>query len=271
MQHEVNTIWSNEKNPSAFGVTETVPQWMNLKDSSTLRPSLSEDSDYMYHYVDYPDNMSDTSASTSPSIVSTVSLPTQTVKIIHPPSQTRKNVTSAGTRDPTTPPPPSHSSIDFTVFDFPLFKWVHPNRKAERKESSFASYRSDHRGRNRSFPPTEPEIHRGGFEPLPRAESGFKPIPDPRLLLYERHENTSRSNGTAAPREGRPRKNGNNSSNNNNTVIRVEKTVAGPIGKARTKFREKEQVSTAASILDRSADRSAFEPRKMSANINRTR
>jgi len=235
---------------------------MNLKDPSTQRPSVSQDSDYLYEYLDYRDNMSDTSASTpSPSSASTISVPTQTVKIIHPQKhQTQKNATSPGKRNPTIPPSPSSSG--FTFFGLPLPNlnfnlWGHSSRKAERKESG----RSEHRGRHRFFPPTEPEIHRGGFVPLPRAQSGFVPIPDPRLA-YEKQE-TSRSNDTLTPQEKHPRESG------NSTVTRVEKTISA-IGKPRTSFRQKQESSTAL-ILDSSAGSNAFELRKISVNINKTR
>lgn len=262
------------KNSSAFGVTETVPLWMNLKDSLTQRPSVSQDSDYFYEYLDYQDNMSDTSASTPSSGVSTVSVPTQTVKIIHPPSQTQKhqtqkNVTLPGKRNPMIPASPSSSG--FTFFGLPLPNlnfnlWGHSGRKAARKESSSDAGRSpEHRGRYRSFLPTEPEIHRGGFVPLPRAQSGFVPIADPRLM-YEKnakHGNISRSNGVPVSQEERPRKSG------NNTVIRVEKTVS-TTGKPRTNFRKKEESSTV-SILDRTITSNFLEPRNISTNVNRIR
>lgn len=50
------------------------------------------------------------------------------------------------------------------------------------------------RGRYRNFPPTEPEIHRGGFVPLPRAQGGFVPMVDPRL--EEKYNNRTTDNGT---------------------------------------------------------------------------
>lgn len=53
-------------------------------------------------------------------------------------------------------------------------------KKADRKDDATASSRPG-RGRYRNFPPTEPEIHRGGFVPLPRGHGGFVPIVDPRL------------------------------------------------------------------------------------------
>lgn len=246
---------------------------MNLKDSSTQKPSVSQDSDYVYEYLDYQDNGSDTSTSASPSSVSTISVPTQTVKIIHPPSQMQKhqiqkNETSPVKKNPMMPPSPSSSG--FTFFGLPLPSmsfdlWGNSKRKAERKESSSTSDRPS-RGRYRSFPPTEPEIHRGGFVPLPRAQSGFVPITDPRLM-YEKHEarreNISKSlspSSTQTPEE-RPRKSG------NSTVIRVEKIVPRT-GKPRTSLREREELSTA-STFDRSTSSSNFNSRKISPDVNK--
>ncbi|XP_072767715.1 uncharacterized protein Atk isoform X2 [Anoplolepis gracilipes] len=253
-------------------VTETVPLWMNLKDSSTQKPSVSQDSDYLYEYIDYQDNGSDTSTSASPSSVSTISVPTQTVKIIHPPSQTQqhqRNETSPLKKNPMIPPSPSSSG--FTFFGLPLPSmsfdlWGNSKRKADRKESSLMSNRPS-RGRYRSFPPTEPEIHRGGFVPLPRAQSGFVPIVDPRLM-YEKQEmkreNVSKSlsaNSTQMLEEKRPRKSG------NNTITRVEKIVART-GKPRTNSREREELTTA-STFDRSTSSNNFNSRTILPDVNK--
>ncbi|XP_077257445.1 artichoke [Temnothorax americanus] len=250
---------------SAFGITETIPLWMNLKDSSTQKPSVSQDSDYFYQYVDYQDNGSDTST-LLPS-VSTISAPTQTVKIIHPPPSTQKhqkNATSPIKKNPMMPPSPSSSG--FTFFGLPLPNlnfnlWGNSGRKAERKESS-----SDRpgRGRYRSFPPTEPEIHRGGFLPLPRGQSGFVPIADPRLT-YEKqakHENTSKSlnvSNTSVQEERPPRKSG------NSTVTKVEKIISKS-GKPRTSFREREELPTASTFVRSTG----FESHKILSNVIKT-
>ncbi|KAM0726024.1 Protein artichoke [Formica fusca] len=265
----------NVATPSvSSSVTETVPLWMNLKDSSTQKPSISQDSDYLYEYVDYQDNGSDTSTSASPSSVSTISVPTQTVNIIPPPPQTQKhqtqrNETSPVKKNPMMPPSPSSSG--FTFFGLPLPSmsfdlWGNSKRKAERKESSLMLDRPS-RGRYRSFPPTEPEIHRGGFVPLPRAQSGFMPIADPRLM-YEKQEakreniskSLSASNSTQMPEE-RPRKSG------NSTITRVEKIVSR-VGKPRTSFREREDLTTAPTF-DRSTDSNNFNSRKILPDVNK--
>lgn len=235
---------------------------MNLKDSPTQKPSVSQDSDYLYEYADYQDNISDTSTSTLPPNLSTISVTTQTVKIIHPPQkhQTQKNATSPIKKNPMMPPSPSSSG--FTFFGVPLPSlnfnlWGNSGRKAERKESS-AQSRPPDRGRYRSFPPTEPEIHRGGFVPLPRAQSGFVPIADPRLT----YENTSKLNSTMMQEE-RLWKSG------NSTVAKVEKVVSRTV-KPRISFREREELSTA-STFDRSTNLNIFESQKISLNASRAR
>jgi len=242
---------------------------MNLKDSSTQKPSVSQDSDYLYEYADYQDNMSDTSTSTLPPSLSTISVATQTAKIVHPPQtqkyQIQRNATSPIKKNPMMPPSPSSSG--FTFFGVPLPSlnfnlWGNSGRKAERKES--APNRPG-RGRYRSFPPTEPEIHRGGFVPLPRGQSGFVPIADPRLM-YEKHENASKllNMNSTVVQEERPRKNG------NSTVTKVEKVVSR-IAKPRISFREREELSTA-STFDRSTNlNNIFEFRKISLNGSRAR
>jgi hypothetical protein len=242
---------------------------MNLKDSSTQRPSVSQDSDYLYQYVDYQDNGNDTST-LLPS-VSTISSPTQTVKIIHPPPHTQKHQVQKNTtlpikKNPLMPPSPSSSGFTFFGLPLPNLNFNLWGRKAERKESSSSSSSSSDRpgrGRYRSFPPSEPEIHRGGFVPLPRAQSGFVPIADPRLAYekHMKHDNTSRSlNVTSTPiQEERPRKSG------NSTVTKIEKTIS-KIGKPRTSYREKEELPTAASTNVRPT---SFESRKIPSNISR--
>ncbi|XP_014484639.1 PREDICTED: chaoptin [Dinoponera quadriceps] len=251
---------------SAFGVTETVPLWMNLKDSSTQKSSVSHDSDYFYEYLDY--QQENTSASPS-SGVSTVSVPTQTVKIIQPHQSQQKNATSPVKKHPAMPPSPSSSG--FTFFGVPLPSlnfnlWGHSGRKAERKESPSSGRPG--RGRYRFFPPTEPEIHRGGFVPLPRAQSGFVPIADPRLTYEKRakHENTTRplNASSTVVQEGRGRKSG------NSTVTKVEKiSVLRATNKSRTELREREELSTS-STLDRSAGlMSSFESRRISTDASK--
>ncbi|XP_029178483.1 protein artichoke [Nylanderia fulva] len=264
-ESEMINVAAPSVSSSAFKVTEAVPLWMNLKDSSTQKSSVSQDSDYVDEYLDYQDNESDTSTSPSLSSSPTIGVsPVQPVKIIHPPPQKhqnqRNNATSPVKKNPVMPPSPSSSG--FTFFGLPLPSmsfglWGNSKRKAERKESSTSVRPS--RGRYRSFPPTEPEIHRGGFVPLPRAQSGFVPSSDPRLM-YEKQEakreNVSKSSDAGSQRvpEERPRKSG------NSTVTRVEKIVPRN-GKPRTSPREREELTTA-STFDRSTASSNYNPRK---------
>jgi len=105
--------------------------------------------------------------------------------------------------------------------------------------------------------------------PLPRGQSGFVPIADPRLT-YEKHEkqeNTSRSfnvnntGTTISPvQEERFRKNG------NSTVTKVEKIIS-KIGKPPMNFREREGLSTAPTFVRSTG----FESRKIFSNVNKTR
>lgn len=246
---------------------------MNLKDSSTQKPSVSQDSDYFYEYLDYQQD--NTSASPS-SGASTVSVPTQTVKIIQPPQTQKvqqnqqKNSTFPIKKHPMIPPSPSSSG--FTFFGVPLPSlnfnlWGHSGRKADRKESSSSGRPG--RGRYRFFPPTEPEIHRGGFVPLPRAQSGFVPIADPRLTYEKRakHENTTGSlNASDTVVQERAKKSG------NSTVTKVEKiTVPKTTNKSRTESRDREELSTK-STLDRSAVlMNSFESHKISPDVEKIR
>lgn len=241
---------------------------MNLKDSSTQKSSIPQDSDYFYEYVDYQqDNRSDASTPIPSPSVTTVSVPTQTVKIIQPPQtqkhQTQKNVTAPGQKHPMIPPSPSSSG--FTFFGVPLPSlnfnlWGNSGKKAERKESSPSGRPG--RGRYRAFPPTEPEIHRGGFMPLPRVQTGFVPIVDPRLM-YEKHaRNISQSLNATVTQGERIRKSG------NSTVTKVEKVISR-IGKPRISFREKGELSTA-STIDRFPGSNSFESQKLFPNVSKT-
>ena len=128
------------------------------------------------------ESLSSTSIATPQSITTEVQTTTSTqTNVIHTPSPT-----SAKKKNPQIPPSPSSSG--FTFFGVPLpslnFNLWGNSRKAQRKDDNETNGRPG-RGRYRVFPPTEPEIHRGGFRPLPQGQGGFVPIPDPRLS-YER-------------------------------------------------------------------------------------
>lgn len=183
-----------------FGTSQVNLSWMNLK-STTPLPPLPNESEYFYdEYVDYPyENGTAIIPENSPvslttalsaeelSVPSTSELPslaTGGTPTIYASSgsatENRKNKTMP---IPTKDVPPSPSSSGFTFFGVPLPSlnfnlWGNSGRKANRKSDSFGR---PERGRVHLFPPTEPEIHRGGFIPLPRRESGFIPIVDPQL------------------------------------------------------------------------------------------
>lgn len=84
------------------------------------------------------------------------------------------------------------------------------------------------RGRYRNFPPTEPEIHRGGFVPLPRGQGGFVPIMDPRIEQQRLVNNGSKGfnkeneSGTQVLHERK------NIKTTNYTLGKVERTT-GPL------------------------------------------
>ncbi|XP_043497596.1 protein artichoke-like [Polistes fuscatus] len=168
------------------GATETVSLWMNLE-SSTTRPSVSHQNDY-YEYLNDHSNVS-----TSLPIVSTEATIFQSVKIIQNSESTKylntKNATNQIKKNSSTIPP-SPSSSGFTFFGVPLPNlnlnfWGNTGRKAERKETSGGR---PGRGRYRVFPPTEPEIHRGGFIPLPRGQGGFVPMIDLPHFIYDQRQ-----------------------------------------------------------------------------------
>ncbi|XP_076763991.1 artichoke [Xylocopa sonorina] len=226
---------------SIFGATEMVPLRMNLKESSTQNPSSSQDSDYFYEYPDYQDNKNDTSNITFTASQFTTTVPTDTVKV---PQHTTERIPSPINNTipikKATSMPPSPSSSGFTFFGVPLPSlnfnlWGNSGRKSERKNSSGRPGR----GRYRMFPPTEPEIHRGGFVPLPRGQGGFVPIVDPRLN-YERQvkNETAKLQNSSVPQEERKQwKNG------NATVVRIEKTHPRT-SKPKMGSKEREELST---------------------------
>lgn len=224
-----------------FGATEMVPLRMNLKESSTKKtPSNIQDNDYFYEYPDYQDNKNDTSNVTFTSTQLITTVPTNNEKTVQ---TTEKISTATNNTIPIkkiTSMPPSPSSSGFTFFGVPLPSlnfnlWGNSRRKFERKDSSGRL----ERGRHRTFPPTEPEIHRGGFIPLPRGQGGFVPIVDPRLT-YERQirNETSKIQNSNATQEERKRwKSGNGTmAKIERTYLRTNKSKVGP--------KEREELST---------------------------
>lgn len=218
-----------------------VPLRMNLKETSTRNPPNIQDNDYFYEYPDYQDNKNDTSNVTFTSTQFITTVPTNNEKTV----QTTEKISTTTTTYNNTIPikkitsmPPSPSSSGFTFFGVPLPSlnfnlWGNSRRKFERKDSSGRP----ERGRYRTFPPTEPEIHRGGFTPLPRGQGGFVPIVDPRLT-YERQIRNETSKSSNATQEERKRwKSG------NGTIAKVERTYLRT-NKSKAGAKEREELST---------------------------
>ncbi|OXU31673.1 hypothetical protein TSAR_000714 [Trichomalopsis sarcophagae] len=209
--------WMNMKNPSrlpadsdyAYDDYEDYPQESSNSSGGDLSNSLQSNS----------------LASLPPPSMSSVVIVTpqaigQNVEVSRTPSPSKslngKNNTVPGNRNPGIPPSPSSSG--FTFFGVPLPSlsfslWGNTGKKADRKDdhtgsptssstSSSSSFPSSSnsplssarpgRGRYRNFPPTEPEIHRGGFVPLPRGQGGFVPIIDPRIEQQRLANNASK-------------------------------------------------------------------------------
>lgn len=217
-----------------------VPLLMNLKDSSTRNPLHVQESDYFYEYADYQDNKSNASNVTFTPTQFATTVASDTVKITQ---TTEKIESSANNTVPVkkiTSMPPSPSSSGFTFFGVPLPSlnlnlWGNSRRKFERKNSSGRPGR----GRYRTFPPTEPEVHKGGFIPLPRGQGGFVPIIDPRLT-YEKqikNETSTVRNSSVAQEERKRWKSG------NGTVVKIERT-SPKTNKSKGAFREREELST---------------------------
>lgn len=217
-----------------------VPLRMNLKDSSTQNPPNTQDTDYFYDYPDYQDSKSNTTnvTFTSTQFLTTIApeavKATQTTEMIQPSTNNTIPIKKG------TSMPPSPSSSGFTFFGVPLPSlsfnlWGNSRKKFERKNSSGRPGR----GRYRMFPPTEPEIHRGGFVPLPRGQGGFVPIVDPRLTYEKQIKNeTSMVQNSNVTQEERKRwKSG------NGTVVKVERAYPRT-SKPKAGSKEREELST---------------------------
>ncbi|XP_058809190.1 protein artichoke [Phymastichus coffea] len=216
-----------ECEPKSMGMTASStspyqPLSANGNQKSSPRPSaVNQDADYVYDdYDDYPhDHANSTgdfaSNSVSGDSSSLIVTPQAIGQNVESPSRSQhgKN-TTANKHHGNHGIPPSPSSSGFTFFGVPLPSlsfslWGNTAKKADRKDDGTGSPTSistnldkvppltagvrPARGRYRNFPPTEPEIHRGGFVPLPRAQGGFVPIVDPRL---EEKINNISGNGT---------------------------------------------------------------------------
>ncbi|XP_076167066.1 artichoke [Ptiloglossa arizonensis] len=241
---------------SIFGATEIVPLRMHIKESSTRKPPNNPDSEYFYEYTDYQETKNDTSNGTS--VESSVTVPTDTVNVLHTQEKVQTRANSTVPVKKNTLMPPSPSSSGFTFFGVPLPSlnfnlWGNTGRKSERKNSSDRPGR----GRYRTFPPTEPEIHRGGFVPLPRGQSGFVPIVDPRLT-YQRqvkNETTSKQNTSIALEEKKRWRSG------NGTVVKIERSQVRT-NRPKTGIKEREELSTMATNVP--------DPRGQSSNRSKS-
>ncbi|XP_076544303.1 artichoke [Osmia lignaria lignaria] len=245
---------------SIYGATEMVPLRLNLKEPSVENPPNPQDFDYLDEYPEETMNVS-TSTQTAITIPPEIVQMTQTTEKV----QLQTNGTIPIKKNPLMPPSPSSSG--FTFFGVPLPSlnfnlWGNSGRKSERKYSERPG-----RGRYRTFPPTEPEIHRGGFVPLPRGQGGFVPIPDPRLT-YERQVNkneTLRGQNSNITQEERKRwKNG------NGTVVKVERTHPRT-NRPKVEIKEREELSTVAANQPDSRWQMSGVKKSSTSSINSTR
>ncbi|KAK2575471.1 hypothetical protein KPH14_011202 [Odynerus spinipes] len=254
--------------PSASSLgeaTEAVQLWMNLESSSTKRPSISYESNHDKYSDYHRDTIKNDSSNLSASLpnvhieITTV----RSVQTIEGSESTRyqkaKNATNSIKKNNSIPPSPSSSG--FTFFGVPLPSlnfnlWGHSGRKVEGKELSNGR---PGRGRYRVFPPTEPEIHRGGFVPLPRGQGGFVPIIDPRLLYDQKriknepHKDSIDQDTTNHVRVQEERK---RSKYTNSTVSKPEKNFSR-MNKSRSSSKNKDEAFATSTIA----------PRKLSTDV----
>ncbi|XP_033208072.1 protein artichoke [Belonocnema kinseyi] len=224
--------------------------WMNIKHQNG--PANSADLDYYYNdYVDYgPQNSTNLLPTAYPPTLSPIvvppSPPPEIIQTTPPPKLSNlKNNTIPQKKTPSIPPSPSSSG--FTFFGVPLPSlnfnlWGNSGRKADRKDDSGRPGR----GRYRTFPPTEPEIHRGGFVPIPQGEGGFVPIVDPRIVSEKREKNiTTLTLKTPKNRENttivRSREEIKRVKHTNFTVEKIERTSLN-------KRPDREELSTASTV-----------------------
>lgn len=195
-----------------YSTSQVFSQWMDLKEKEpptaatkpltvNMAPS-PEESEYFYdEYIDYPyndtfSNHSLTHKSNSKSEFTTPSTPNK-MSSHYIPGDTpvlyaavNKNKTKT-TEEPNTGSSTSPSSSGFTFFGVPLPAlnnlWPGGGRSSDRKADQTKNRVSSGRGGN-LFPPTEPEIQKGGFVPiLPGTSGGFRPIPNPMTQNYSYH------------------------------------------------------------------------------------
>lgn len=225
--------------------------WMDIKNQNGQ--SISQDMDYYYHdYVDYNlENATDLPVTLYPPTLSPIVVPPspapETIQTTLPPLLLNiKNITNPMKKPPSVPPSPSSSG--FTFFGVPLPNlnfnlWGNAGRKANRKEDE-----DDQSGKTRykNYPPTEPEIHRGGFVPIPQGEGGFIPIVDPRLTQNNNNKSLPilksskiRENSTVTKIHDERKR----LKHSNYTVEKIERITS-----KKPETKDREELSTSASV-----------------------
>ncbi|KAF7990763.1 hypothetical protein HCN44_000568 [Aphidius gifuensis] len=198
--HELSSYNDNEKLP---------PAWMNIQ-----KPTKFSNNQDDYLYEDYPEYhyTNTTDQSTSEEInLSTSAYPTNIIITDKPQivnDKPQKNSNTAIINDKNNLPPvkkkkPSNISASpgssgFTFFGVPLPNlnfnlWGNTGKKKGLRKNDEKSLDNI---KYRTFPKTEPEIHRGGFYPLPQPEGGFQPVTDPRLIYETKFKNHTINNNT---------------------------------------------------------------------------
>lgn len=266
----------------------SLPTWMNLKDPPK---EASQSVDYLIYdeYTDYqygnitdlqasPQNQSTTVQTPLTSNSATSQVQTSALELVVTPS-TVATLTAPRTTLPTkknnSPIPPSPSSSGFTFFGVPLPSlnfnlWGNTGaRKKSQRRDDNPNGRPG-RSRYRVFPPTEPEIHRGGFVPLPQGQGGFVPIPDPRLV-YERktrNETSRHVNRTATITRVRhpPERRKNPRPPSTSPIPDGQRNHQPPL-RDRSPVRDREELTTARN--DPAALSSATSPRRVPSNSTR--
>lgn len=204
-----------------------------------LPPNAQDSIDYLYDDYDYPYDNNGTTIANSTNLVQVTTAIGTPSNFIQGPSTnpTTNKLTERNSTSHQRPAiPASPSSSGFTFFGLPLPNlnfnlWGNAGKKSDRKDEVARPGRSRHR----AFPPTEPEIQHGGFQPLPRAQGGFTPIPDPRLKDRKPVE----ANDTFKASEGKLLWKGSNV-----TITKIEKPSPSTV-KTRTKIpKEREELST---------------------------
>lgn len=182
------------------------PAWMNIQ-----KPTKFSNNQDDYLYEDYPEyhytNTSDQSTSGEDNLP-TSAYPTNIIITNKPQvsnDKPQKIANSVLINDKNLPPTkkkkPSNistspSSSGFTFFGVPLPNlnfnlWGNTGKKKGLRKNDEKLLDNT---KYRTFPKTEPEIHRGGFYPLPQPEGGFHPVTDPRLIYEKRIKNHTINN-----------------------------------------------------------------------------